>query len=66
MNKLVYQHKETKEKIMLYKLTPSMWFREVDGRRVFYKQKDLKNYRFLKNESVIGGWKNEMGNFFRK
>ena len=61
--KLIYQHKETKEKVQLYKLTPSLWYRLEDEKRVFMKYKDLKAYRFLKNESITGGWKSERTSF---
>ena len=67
MNKLVYEHKHTKEKIELYKILPYVWFRDVEGKRVFYKHKDLKDYKFLKNESQVrGGWSKTNQNFFRK
>lgn len=57
--KLIYQNRTTGEKVQLYKLTPSMWYRIENDRRVFMKQKDLKEWKFLKNESVTGGWKDQ-------
>ena len=62
--KLIYQHKVTKEKIQLWKLTPSLWYRLENDQRIFMKYKDLKQYKFLKNESNTGGWKTERGSIF--
>jgi len=55
---LVYQHKVTGEKIILNRVTSGMWYREDEtGKRIHYKLKDLKDYKYLKNESNPGGWK---------
>jgi hypothetical protein len=53
MNKLVYKHKVTNEKIEIYKLTPMMWFKKDGNRRIFLRKKDLQGFDFIKEESEV-------------
>jgi hypothetical protein len=66
MQKLIYQHKETGEKIELHKVTPGMWYKLEGTKRIFLKSKDLEQYKFLKKESVTGGWKTHRNLFMSR
>jgi hypothetical protein len=50
--KLVYKHKITGQRITLYKSASGRYVQEFEGGKIEYSYYELKDYRFMKKESI--------------